>query len=122
MSIYGHYTSQYYGNSIIFPEDSFLISGISFCKENCKNITYDSELTMIMKENIYDKEAIYIYNEDKHIGFVPNVEKTKTLCKNHITEPLKIINIKPVNNNIGIRVIPKALYVKNVILEEQLCF
>ena len=35
MSVYGHFTQQYYGNKIIFPEKSFLISGISFYKENC---------------------------------------------------------------------------------------
>ena len=35
MSIHDHFTQQYYGNKIIFPEKSFLISGISFYKENC---------------------------------------------------------------------------------------
>ena len=46
MSIHGHFTKQYYGNKIIFPEKSFLISGISFYKENCSNITYETELIM----------------------------------------------------------------------------
>ena len=38
MSIYGHFTQQYYGNKMIFPEKSFLISGISYYKEKCSNI------------------------------------------------------------------------------------
>ena len=70
MSIYGHYSKQYYGNKITYPEESFLISGISFYKENCLDF----------------------------------------LCKENIEEPLKIIHIKYVNGNYGIRVIPKVYY------------
>ena len=111
MSIYGHFTQQYYGNKIIFPEKSFLISGISFYKENCSNITYDTELIMKHEvDNKYDPFAISIMNNDKIIGYVPNSE-IKELCKNNITEPLKIINIKLINGNYGIRVIPKCFYV-----------
>ena len=46
MSIYGHFTQQYYGNKISFPEKSFLIAGTSFYKDKLSNITYDTELTM----------------------------------------------------------------------------
>jgi hypothetical protein len=122
MSIYGHFTQQYYGNKIIFPEKSFLISGISFYKENCSNITYDTEL--LMKHEVYNKYdpfAISIMNNDKIIGYVPNSE-IKELCKNNITEPLKIINIKIINGNYGIRVIPKCFYVHDPILESKVFF
>ena len=122
MSIHGHFTQQYYGNKIIFPEKSFLISGISFYKENCFNITYDTELIMKPEpNNKYDTHAISIMNNDKIIGYVPNTE-IKTLCKNNITEPLKIINIKIINNNYGIRVIPKCFYVYDPILENNVFF
>ena len=122
MSIYGHFTQQYYGDKIIFPEKSFLISGISFYKENCSNITYDTEL--LMKHEVYNKYdpfAISIMNNDKIIGYVPNSE-IKELCKNNITEPLKIINIKIINGNYGIRVIPKCFYVHDPILESKVFF
>ena len=122
MSIYGHFTQQYYGNKIIFPEKSFLISGISFYKENCSNITYDTELLMKHDvDNKYDSFAISIINNDKIIGYVPNSE-IKELCKNNITEPLKIINIKIINGNYGIRVIPKCFYMHDPILESKVFF
>jgi len=122
MSIYGHFTQQYYGNKIIFPEKSFLISGISFYKENCSNITYDTELLMKHdQDNKYDPYAISIMNNDKIIGYVPNTE-IKELCKNNITETLKIINIKIINGNYGIRVIPKCFYIYDPILESNVFF
>ena len=122
MSIYGHFTQQYYDNKIIFPEKSFLISGISFYKENCSNITYDTELIMKHEvDNKYDPFAISIMNNDKIIGYVPNSE-IKELCKNNIIEPLKIINIKIINGNYGIRVIPKCFYVHDPILESKVFF
>jgi hypothetical protein len=122
MSIYGHFTQQYYGNKIIFPEKSFLISGISFYKENCSNITYDTELLMNLEpDNKYDISAISIMNNDKIIGYVPNTE-IKELCKNNITEPLKIINIKKINGNYGIRVIPKRFYTYDSLLESKIFF
>jgi hypothetical protein len=122
MSIYGHFTQQYYGNKIIFPEKSFLISGISFYKENCSNITYDTELFMKYEiDNKYDPFAISIMNNDKIIGYVPNSE-IKELCKNNITEPLKILNIKIINGNYGIRVIPKCFYVYDATLESKVFF
>jgi hypothetical protein len=122
MSIYGHFTQQYYGNKIIFPEKSFLISGISFYKENCSNITYDTELLMKQEpDNKYDPYAISIMNIDKVIGYVPNTE-IKELCKNNITEPLKILNIKIINGNYGMRVIPKCFYVYDATLESKVFF
>ena len=122
MSIYGHFTQQYYGNKIIFPEKSFLISGISFYKENCSNITYDTELLMNHDvDNKYDSFAISIMNNDKIIGYVPNSE-IKELCKNNITEPLKILNIKTINGNYVIRVIPKCFYVYDPTLESKILF
>jgi hypothetical protein len=122
MSIYGHFTQQYYGNKIIFPEKSFLISGISFYKENCSNITHDTELLMKHEpDNKYDAFAISIMNNDKIVGYVPNTE-IKELCKNNITESLKIINIKKINGNYGIRVIPKCFYVHDPILESKIFF
>ena len=114
MSIYGHYTQQYYDNKKIFPDKSFLISGISFYKDNCSNIKYNTELFMKHEvDNKYDTFAISIMN-DKIIGYVPNTnteikDLCKNLCKNNITE-LQIINIKIINGNYGIRVIPKCFY------------
>lgn len=119
MSIHGHYTQQYYGNKIDFPEQSFLISGISFYKDNCYNITYETEI--LMKEepdNKYDPTAIAIMNKDKIIGYVPN--NIKELCKNNINESLKIINIKIINGNYGVRVIPKCFYINDPILESKI--
>ena len=83
MSIYGHYTQQYYGNKISFPEQSFLIAGISFYKNNCSYITYETELTMEFEpDNKYDKSAISIKNNNKKIGYVPN-SQIKELCKKY---------------------------------------
>ena len=72
-------------------------------------------------DNKYDPFAISIMNNDKIIGYVPNSE-IKELCKNNITEPLKIINIKIINGNYGIRVIPKCFYVNDPILESKVFF
>lgn len=122
MSIYGHYTQQYYGNKISFPEQSFLIAGISFYKNNCSDITYESELTMEFEpDNKYDKSAISIKNNNKMIGYVPN-RQIKEICKENITEPLKIINIKRIDGKYGIRVIPKCFYVYDEILESKVLF
>lgn len=122
MSIYGHFTQQYYGNKIIFPENSFLISGISFYKDNCLDITYETELLMKLEpDNKYDPLAISILNNNKIIGYIPNTE-IKELCKNNITEPLKIINIKIINGNYGIRVILKCFHVHDPILESKVFF
>ena len=61
-----------------------------------------------------------LYN-NKKIGYVPNCQ-IKELCKENITEPLKIINIKLINGNYGIRVIPKCFYIYDKILESKVFF
>lgn len=122
MSIYGHYTQQYYGNKIIFPEKSFLVAGISYYKDNCLDIAYESELTMELEpDNEYDKSAISINHNNNKIGYVPN-SQIKELCKENLKEPLKIINIKLINGNYGIRVISKCFYVYDNILESKVFF
>lgn len=122
MSKYGHYTEQYYGNKIIFPENSFLVAGISYHKDNCLDITYETDLLMEFEpDNEYDKSAISIKNNNKKIGYVPN-SQIKELCKENITEPLKVINIKHINGNYGIRVIPKCFYVYDKKLESKVFF
>ena len=111
MSKYGHYQQQYYGNKIIFPKESFLIAGISFYTNNLTDISLKSKL--IMKEepdNKYDKQAIQILFNDKIIGYVPNKENIKELCKENIKEELCIINIKRTNGNYGLRVIPEPYF------------
>ena len=70
-------------------------------------------------DNKYDISAISIINNGKKIGYVLNA---KELCKNNIQEPLKIINIKKINGNYGIRVIPKFFYVYDSILESKIFF
>jgi hypothetical protein len=121
MSKYGHFTQQYYGNKIQFPEKSFLIAGTSFYKDKLSNITYDTELIMKEeKDNKYDCHAICIMNNGNIIGYVPKINKE--LCKNNIDQILKIINIKTINGNIGIRVIPKCFYNYDPVLEKQILF
>jgi hypothetical protein len=120
MSIYGHYTQQYYGNKISFPEKSFLIAGISFYKDKISNINYDTELIMKEENNKYDSNAICIINQGNIIGYVPKTNKE--LCKNNINQVLKIINIKTIDGNTGIRVIPKCFYQHDICLEKQNLF
>ena len=123
MSIYGHFTQQYDGNKIIFPEESFLIAGISHYKNNCLDISYETELTMeLERDNEYDSSAISIMNNGKKIGYVPKKDNIKNLCNNNIQETLKIINIKQINGNYGIRVILKCFYTSDPLLESKICF
>lgn len=124
MSNHGHYSKQYYGNKIDFPEESFLISGISFYKENCKNIDYKSILSMKLdKENKFDKEAIAILYEDNLIGYVPKSnEYVKNICKEYIQDNLVILNIKQIKNNLGVRVIPETFYKDDKVLESDVFF
>ena len=71
---------------------SCLVSGISFYKDNCLDITYETELTMELEpNNEYDKSATSIKNNNKKIGYVSNCQ-IKELCKENIKVPLKIIN------------------------------
>ena len=105
MSIYGHYTQQYYGNKEVFPAASFLISGTSFHGENCKQITYDSVLHMeFERDNKYDADAICIRCNENPLGYVPNNPTVKEYCAKRIDTPLKVVNIKKVKDNYGIRV------------------
>jgi hypothetical protein len=123
MSKFGHFSKQYYGNKIEFPKESFLISGISYYKDNCENITYNSKLSMIPDiHNVYDKTAISILYEGFIIGYVPNNDYVKELCKNNISDNLIIINIKQIKHNIGIRVIPETFYKKDKNLEREVFF
>jgi hypothetical protein len=113
MSIYGHFNSQYDGNKIKFPSESFLIAGISHYQQNIVNINFDSELTLKLEpDNKYDNTAIQILFNDKCIGYVPKDTTIKTICINNIDSKLKIINIKRVseNGNYGIRVISSIYY------------
>lgn len=105
MSIYGHYTQQYYGNKVVFPKDSFLISGTSFNGENCEKVTYDSHLSMEFEpENKYDPDAIRIMCDGNPLGYVPNEPSVKTRCAKRIDDLLKVVNLKKVSSNYGIRV------------------
>ena len=106
MSNYGHFTQQYYGNRISFPLESFKIRGISYYQNDAKNVDYSSELIMKLEMNEYSMNAIAIYHEKNKIGYVP--QESKDLCMEYITDKLHVINIKRINNIIGIRVIPQT--------------
>ena len=122
MSVHGHYAEQY-GRKIDVPEKSFKIAGISHHTEQCVSITYETELTMKLEpENKYDPSAIAIYFGDNHIGYVPKECGMKEICAANISEPLKILNIKMINRNYGIRVIPLCFYEHDPVLESQLMF
>ena len=110
---FGHYTAQYYGNKIKFPEESFLIAGISYYQNNLVDINLDSILKLKLEpENKYDSKAIQILFKDKCIGYVPNIDLYKNMCLDNINNNLKIINIKreTENKNFGIRVILEKYY------------
>ena len=110
MSIYDHYI-QYYENKDFFPETSFLISNINFYKDNCLDLTYETELSMKYDtDNEYDLFTLSIMNNENVIEYVPNT-RIKEICKNNIiNEPLKILNIDHFNGNYSIRVILKKFY------------
>ena len=94
----------------MFMDKSFLISGISHYKDNCHGILYETELTMEFEpNNKFDKSAIAIKYNNKTIGYVPN-NKIKQMCIENINQILRIINIKMIKGNYGIRVIPKCFY------------
>lgn len=115
MSIYGHFTQQYYGKKIDFPKESFLIAGISYYQDNLENINYKSHLIMKLDpKNKYDSDAIQILFNEKCIGYVPNNIFFKNMCKENINSKLKIINIKKETDtnkkNYGVRVILDKFY------------
>ena len=112
MSANIHYIQQYQGKKVDFPEQSFLIAGISFYQDNVEGIGYDSLLSMIREpENKYDSTAIRIEWDGKRLGYVPAKEGNyKELCGKYIDEKLRVINIKGAGKNIGVRVIPEKFY------------
>ena len=113
MSNFGHYTQQYYGNKIKFPNESFLVAGISYYQDNCKNINYSSELLMKCEpENEYDNGAICILYDENKIGYVPKC--MQMLCQENINKKLKVINIKNINNIVGVRVVLECHYTGNI--------
>ena len=117
MSNYGHYNEQYDGNKINFPEESFLIAGISHYQNNLLGINLNSILQLKTEpENIYDSNAIQILFNNKCIGYVPNKEFFKSICIENINSNLKIIKIKrePENKNIGVRVILEKYYTEDL--------
>ena len=113
MSIYGHFSQQYYGNKIKFPKESFLIAGISHYQNNLLDINCNSELKLKLEyNNKYDDSAIQILFNDKCIGYVPNNDFYKKMCLININSNLKVINMKKEseNRNFGIRVILNEYY------------
>lgn len=117
MSVYGHYNTEYF-SSMNFPEQSFTIAGIKYYNDNAKHVVYDDELQMKYDvNNKYDSGAIAIYNKESQIGYVPNKEYYKKICNENIRETLKIINIKSIKGQKGIRVIPERFYDESLIKE-----
>lgn len=117
MSNFGHFDIQYHGNKINFPEESFLISGISYYQNNLVDINLDSILKLNPEpKNIYDSKAIQILFNNKCIGYVPNNSFFKSMCFKNINSNLKIINIKreSENKNYGIRVILEEYYTEEL--------
>lgn len=117
MSIYGHFTGQYYGNKIKFPDESFLVAGISHYQDNLLEIDLDSNLQLKLEpDNKYDSKAIQILFNNNCIGYVPNNTYFKSMCVKNINSNLKIINIKkePETNNYGVRVILDKFYTEEL--------
>ena len=93
-----------YHKSIIYPDTSFTISGISYYQDNIKDIEYESFLyTRFENDNEFDNTAIAIYYNNKKIGYIPI--KFKYLFPED-NMSLKIIHFGKINNIWGIRVIP----------------
>jgi hypothetical protein len=117
MSVYGHFNKQYDGHKIQFPKESFLIAGISYYQNNLTNINFDSKITMKLEpKNKYDSNAIQLLYNNNCIGYVPNNEYIKGICRENIDNELKIIVIKkePENQNYGIRVILDKFFTKDL--------
>ena len=112
MSSHSYYSGQYHGNKIVFPEESFLIAGISFYQDKLANIQYDSLLKMEPEIHEKDSNAIRVTFNNETIGYVPNKHNYKTLCLQKINSNLKIITIKkdPETKNYGIRVILEEFF------------
>lgn len=116
MALNRYTSNEYETKKIIFHDESFTISGISYYQNIVKDINYDCELFMTFEtNNQFDKEAIAIYYDNSKIGYVPKDYKHK--MKEYImnsNNKMKIINIKKIRNNnkdiIGIRIIPESLF------------
>ena len=108
MSMYGQYTKQYFGYDKDFPKESFKIKGISKYYFDSDSIKYNTVFTMKPEPtNPYDKNAIMILHNGKTIGYVPKEQIFQTMCREHINEPLLVINMHHAENNqLGIRVLP----------------
>ena len=120
MALNKYTSNEYETNKIVFHNESFTVSGISYYQDIVKNIDYNCELHMISEiNNPFDKEAIAIYYNECKIGYVPKNYKHK--MKQYITNnnKMKIINIKKIRNNnkniIGIRIIHESLFETNMI-------
>ena len=121
MALNRYTSNEYETKKIIFHNESFTISGISYCQDIVKDINYDCELFMIFEtNNNYDKEAIAIHYNNSKIGYVPKDYKER--MKEYITNnnnKMKIINIKKIRNNnkdiIGIRIIHESLFERKMI-------
>ena len=55
-------------------------------------------------DNKYDPDAIIISCEGNPLGYVPNKQTIKEQCAKRIGTLLKVVNIKKVGDNYGIRV------------------
>lgn len=97
------HTMTYYG-SPKFPEDSFLLAGVSFNYNTCKNVFVDNIL-FCEKEpnNKFDPNAIKVTTQKGDLcGYIPKT--SQEMNKN--TKKLKVIDKKYHKSAYGIRVIP----------------
>lgn len=121
MSNINQLNPQYSINKIKFPNESFLIAGISNYQNNLDipSIKLGSDLQLKLEpDNIYDSKAIQILFNEKLIGYVPNNDIIKKMCIENINNNLKIINIKREyeSKNYGIRVILDKFYKNELLL------
>tara|TARA_B100001057_G_scaffold499925_1_gene612547 strand:+ start:2675 stop:3055 length:381 start_codon:yes stop_codon:yes gene_type:complete len=113
---------QYSSNKIKFPNESFLIAGISNYQNNLDipSMKLGSDLQLKLEpDNIYDSNAIQILFNKKLIGYVPKKNNiVKKMCMENINNNLKIINIKRESDskNYGIRVILDKFYTDELLL------
>ena len=93
-------TQQYIGHSESFPENSFLISGVSFYADSVRKVTHTSILTAIAEpDNPYDSNAMKIMNGAEQIGYVPKGSQSVVIDG----QSLRVFHIK----GGGIRVVPE---------------
>lgn len=93
-------TQQYIGHTETFPENSFLISGVSFYKDAVRKVTHTSILTSIAEpDNPYYSNAVKVMNDTEQVGYVPKGSQP------FVTDgqSLRVFHIK----GGGIRVVPE---------------